>query len=540
MADTKQVLTINDRGADVAALHKRLAMLAYAIPANEADAQLFGVGTQAALRQFQTKHRLRRSGTLDERTRAALQRAVGVVESGKNRIEGRIYFDDGRLRRDVKLAFYRRGFGGTEARIGEATTDEEGFYACTFDPQGHLHNVEVRCEDAEGKEIALSETKYDLDRHEVLNLVAPGTIGTLAPEYERLTAAVAKEIGNLAKLAGARETADRRDLTLLHKATGWDARLIALAANAVKLGAETKLPTDFLYALFRVGLPTDKDLLCTIREPALDKAIAKATEAGIVDIDEKHLQSAKRTFKRFAAKTRRDVRAPGAPSTVGELLAKSGLTAAEAKTFEALYFAHRGPARELWQKAEQQGIAKASIDKLRLQGKLAVLTYNNLALIEQLQEQIDTPDALDALVDLDLDRAETWQMRIKQLAGEDEAALARAIPLTYAGKSTEERLGRYAADLARKVRLSFPTQVIRRLIERDELSLGGAETAVKGVGRHLPAQRDQARLPAREPVGAGLRRPPRRATVPGHRPRQIDDHGRRAQASAPPLSDHPQ
>lgn len=476
MPNTNLSLTINDRGEQVAELHKKLRKLGYTIPEHELDVQLFGIGTQDALRRFQKKYKLHRSGILDERTLAALTRAAAVVESGKNRIEGRIYLDDGGVAKGLKLAFYSRGFGGAETKVGEATTDGQGFYALSYDPQTNVRNIEVRCLEAGGKELSLSATRHDLDRHEIMNLVAPGKLKTQAPEYERLTAALSKQIGSLNKLGAARENADRRDLTLLHKATGWDARLIALAATAVKLSAESKLPVDFLYALFRLGMPTDKHLLCLSTDLMLDKALAKAIEAGIVDIDPKGIFSAKKLFKRFAETTRREIRTPGAQSTFGDLLAKSGVSSAEKKTFEALYFSHQGTAAELWKCAEEQGISSQSILKLRLRGKLAVLTYNNVDLLESLEEEIGSPDKLDRLVDLDLFKPETWKERIIAIVGEDEEALAKIIPPAYFGEKTEERLERYAADLAR---LNFPTQVIRRLVERDELPLSDAEPEIK-------------------------------------------------------------
>jgi len=65
-----------------------------------------------------------------------------------------------------------------------------------------------------------------------MNLVAPGKVKPLAPEYQRLVADVGKEIGRPEALGEAREDDERQDLTLLHRATGWDARLLALAAIA--------------------------------------------------------------------------------------------------------------------------------------------------------------------------------------------------------------------------------------------------------------------------------------------------------------------
>ena len=66
--------------------------------------------------------------------------------------------------------------------------------------------------------------------------------------------------------------------------------------------------------------------------------------------------------------------------------------------------------------------------------------------------------------------------RIKALAETEECTVDTLIPPAYVGE-TEERLQAYAADLARKVRLSFPTRkVVRRMIDpenkEDDLDLG--------------------------------------------------------------------
>ena len=45
-------------------------------------------------------------------------------------------------------------------------------------------------------------------------------------------------------------------------------------------------------------------------------------------------------------------------------------------------------------------------------------------------------------------------------------ALEKLIPPAYQGEETAERLDAYAADLARQVRLSFPTKVIGRMIDK--------------------------------------------------------------------------
>src|SRR5262249_55514959 len=49
----------------------------------------------------------------------------------------------------------------------------------------------------------------------------------------------------------------------------------------------------------------------------------------------------------------------------------------------------------------------------------------------------------------------------------------------YAGEKISDRLEAYAADLARKVRLSFPTQVVGRMIEKGDLRISDRRDDVK-------------------------------------------------------------
>ena len=52
-----------------------------------------------------------------------------------------------------------------------------------------------------------------------------------------------------------------------------------------------------------------------------------------------------------------------------------------------------------------------------------------------------------------------------------EQAKKNIIPPAYKGETTDDPLDSYADDLARKVRLSFPTKVIRGMLENRELDL---------------------------------------------------------------------
>jgi archaellum component FlaC len=89
-------LGLNDRGEAVSTLHSSLIALGYAIPQQERDDQVLGVGTRGALMKFQQDHGLRITGTYDEATQIALAKALMLLNTGKYHIEGRLFFSNGR------------------------------------------------------------------------------------------------------------------------------------------------------------------------------------------------------------------------------------------------------------------------------------------------------------------------------------------------------------------------------------------------------------------------------------------------------------
>jgi len=402
-------------------------------------------------------------------------RAAEIV----HRVEGRILFDHGLPAGGIPIRLYHRGYGCAETLLGETRADENGSYSLSYESTGRLVNLEVRTTDAGGKEISLSATRYNAQAGEVFNLIAPASVRPLTPEYERLKADLREHVGERGSLATAHENPDCQDISLLHRATLWDARLIALLALAAALSEKSTIAEEALYALFRCGLPTDPRLLAHTGVAAVENALKKAVAAGIAGLSSQQITAAKAAFRKFSRKVRRATKIPGAPSSFADLLRTTGLARNEELIFENIYFAHRGTPAELWQKAAKKGISKEKIGQVQLQGKLAYLTLNNAALASALQREIGETEKLGTLVDQDLYQEVAWQKRLETMAGGSDAELKKLIPPAYKGGQTAERLQAYSADLARKVRQAHPTRVIARMVEKDELHLGGHHEALK-------------------------------------------------------------
>ncbi len=399
----------------------------------------------------------------------------------QRRIEGQVVLEHGLPAEKVKLRLYRREFGGTSTLLKETTTLAGGQYAFDYDAGGKAASLEVRAVTATNEEVVLTKPLNELgeEPRTGLNLVAPGSLKPLAAEYRRLAADLTPHVGQMTKLAEARENAERQDLTVLNRASGWDARLIALAATTERLSVDpdvTALPQEALYGLLRAGLPSDKLLLAQVEPDVAEMALKKVRDAGIVQLTDAEIGDVKTRFATFANKARLAMHVPGSPSTYGELLGASLLDEDAQAKFASVYLRHRGDGAELWAEAGRAGLDDAQIGKLKLQGKLAFLAGSSEAMTTRLVNKGLT-DPVE-LVAQDFHRADAWaadvfaqaeipQDRRDNLTVDDSKKLAALIPAAYAGE-VKARLDAYAADMARKVRLSYPTQVLGRLIETDD------------------------------------------------------------------------
>ena len=454
--------------------------------------KIYGEATGELVGLFQKVRQLQVSGSVDEPTANALNellRKWGEVDpiptpekpvTGRL-IEGRILLEDGQPAGQLELRLYRLDFGGKATLLKEATAGAGGEYSFAYDLGGRPGSFEIRAVQGENEEIALSKPLNDLNGefHPGLNLVAPDALPPLAAEYRRLSADLTPHVGQMTRLAEARENAERQDLTVLNLATGWDARLIALAAATERLMAdgEVGLPAESVYGLLRAGLPSDKLMLAQVEPEVAEQALKTVRAAGIVELTDQQAEEFGARFAAFANTVRLNVPAPGSRSTYGELLKGSGLSADAQAMFAPVYLRHRGDASQLWDEARQAGLDEAQVGKLQLHGKLAFLTGNSEGMTARLmKKQMDDPAGL---VEQDFHRADSWVAEIlgqadipldrrNTLTDADRKKIEPEIPSAYVGDTVDDRLASYAEDMARKVRLSYPTQVLGRLMETDE------------------------------------------------------------------------
>src|SRR4051794_20184272 len=174
-------------------------------------------------------------------------------------ITGKAYYDDGRVAAGVRLLLVHVGFGGASTTLATAETGADGSYTATIISTITPLNLQIRLTGQgvvprhtatalvppvppPATDIALTKVRYSVpagaDDHAVINIVVPADHAPLGTEYTRLTGDLNPYVGT-ATLIRAREDGTTNDLTLLNRSSGWDARLIALAATAARLNRVT-------------------------------------------------------------------------------------------------------------------------------------------------------------------------------------------------------------------------------------------------------------------------------------------------------------
>src|SRR5580658_1515843 len=315
-------LVLNSQGDQVKTVQTNLVKVGFTIPPTETAASTLGPGTALAVKTFQIANKLPVTGTVTPATQTALNNAAATAGTNQSTVSGVLTMDNGLPANVITARLYSIGYGGAATKLVEAKTDANGVYSLAYPPPASSVNVEVRVADAQSNETTVSSVIYNAPPQLVLNLVVPSSVQPLTAEYDRLAADVQGAIGGtgIQNLATAKETSTQQDLTLLNQSTGWDARMLALAATAAQNATPTGLESDVLYGLFRTGLPTDPQTLALIPPASIATALTKASQAGIVNLNAAAVTAAQTSFTTFAVKTNLAKKVSGAPSSFSDLL----------------------------------------------------------------------------------------------------------------------------------------------------------------------------------------------------------------------------
>lgn len=396
-------------------------------------------------------------------------------------IAGRVVMDYGDAGKGLTLRLRERTFGGATQLIGEPLqTDADGFFKFNAPAKPGI-TYEIVAEGKGGLQLALGPPiRHGDDKPTEVTLVAAAGLSPPATEFERLNADIESKRGAGVDIAFAKEdpaTPGLGDLSLLAADTGWDVRVMALAAGAKKNAAATGLSFKASYALARAGLRTDEDALAFASAKTLRTGLESAAAAGIAPLDEAEIRAVLDRQQLIAKDKLDKLPLNAAGVTIGDFISMAAKDDHDAMQFrEALfdYAAQPVDGKSLWKVAEDKGVSPQALERLQWQEPLARLTGANVALMKLLIESMDASKGLSQLVtDKGLTSRDAWEAQIRQLAGDNAATLDRLVPKASDIDGIDARLTAYAEHLAGELRSSFPTEsLLYRIGAMDPAALG--------------------------------------------------------------------
>lgn len=391
-------------------------------------------------------------------------------------LAGEVRLTNGLPASNMTMSLLREAFGKEPQLLVEVTTDAAGRFHVPDLALDEGASLVARAS-AGGEATTLLTPLAQQQDATSMNFIAPASAARTASEFARLREALRPLVGDgeLTALATAVENDTRSDISVAQQQTGWDARLIAIGSLAAQLVTDTDdmpgigIGAEAAYGLLRAGLPSDRDLLSRLSRETVEAALGKASEQGIISLDEDAIRTASENFEAFSVTHRLDSKPGGGLSSVREFLEFSGLhndgPDSPRQKFQNVLLA-RGES-PLWERAREAGLDDDQITALRSQAKLAYLTTNNLPLMQRVQEQTGGEGIAATLDAGRWDLPETWVTALGDIGGKD------MVPPAFA--SDDDAVTTYAEELARRVRVAYPTQVTAALVARRDVVVPGVE-----------------------------------------------------------------
>lgn len=496
-------LFLGMQGDDVHLLHTELLALGAQIPPAEVDKTFFGPGTALAVQLFQREHALAFTGVVEEKTAELIN--VEFDRLGTPAPPERSYTVSGTIAAagfgavaGLAVAVVDRNVGA-DTELSTAVTGGDGAYQARYLPAQFTAtgktNPDLQVTVSSGANLlGVSEVRYNAGTDERIDVLLPADAAGIPSEFDALTGSLrAHYTGDLAAL---QEDATHQDITYLANKSGWDARAVAMAALSQQLAAPAALAAgsalapEHFYALIRSGVAANPDAIYRLSPEAAAQSWKQAIAAGVMPASAADgLDAAAAGFAQAGALHSLTASALPGSDTLATLLTVSlGNNTEQQQKFAQLLYANRDDPAKLWDAAQQE-FGPATTSRLQLDGRLALLTLDNAALIGRLHDVTD--NQLTSPADLaarGFYQPQPWQELV-----------TGTVPAHVPGSDDAERETNYTQLLAAQVRLSYPTAVAADLLSRNIIQLTD-DPAVQGAVQEFLAGQAQNFDIGSEPV----------------------------------------
>ncbi|MBC7826536.1 MAG: hypothetical protein H7122_02230 [Chitinophagaceae bacterium] len=443
----------------IANLHAALLFLRNQVNDTEIRNKEYNDSTRKAVITIQRQFRLNETdGFVGEQTAIHLNKLLkesGAFENEpateNNKLTGKVITVRGVPLKNAKVIIYSTGLEADKI-LGETVTGAEGNYSFSYpaDSSRNLkHDLQVRVIEAGAavQELGRSAVKYNAGVEETLDVIISDLTPEKEHEHQRLLNDIKPHLGRIS-MKDITESAERGQISHLANKSAWDARMVAMAVESEKWSAETNIPSSHFYALFRAGLPNDKEALSRLSSTTLQNVLKKAVEEKVIADDGRIGETAK-AFDNYGINFLLDNVSTGGASTLGSMLSIR-LNDDQKKLFVQSAKQSSGDTNKFWTILKEKGIEENTIKSLQLDGKLGYLTVHNAPLVKRIYDTHRIADPAD-LASNGFYKPDKWNSIIEN-----------DVPQ---GIDKNE----YAKHMATLVNISYPTAVVAEMMNNDEI-----------------------------------------------------------------------
>ncbi len=337
--------------------------------------------------------------------------------------------------------------------VGKTITGANGQYVLNFKSESGTAELDVQVHAFEKNKRSsyfASEVKYNVKEKVVIDVIIPNENIIIESEFDLISQKIQSNFGNL-NMNQIKEDGENEHITYLSNKTGIDARIVAMNVAAHQIGSDLGLAPSHIYALFRSGVPGNKEAIQSLSSEIIKEAIEKASDQNIIPKNNRTDE----TLKKLSAQKVDFVlnnKPTTAFSSMSDMLSIR-LNNEQKQIFAEVQSQAGTDASKLWSNLSQRGFTKETIKQLQLDGKLGFLTGHNANLVKKIYSTYSLGSEED-FVNQKLYKAEKWKPVIKDDLPD--------------GISADE----YATYLSNQIKLSYPNLVAASMIQSEEVKLG--------------------------------------------------------------------
>ncbi|PHN01148.1 neuraminidase-like domain-containing protein [Flavilitoribacter nigricans] len=325
-------------------------------------------------------------------------------------------------------------------------------------------DITIKVSNAAGKELFIS-TQYAIEAEQEIQISIPKTVYGGIPEFVKLNALIQENLDGM-DIKAVQENEEVKAISFLAEKTKYNARLVSMSVLAHQYTEEARqnIPKEFYYALFRAGANSNKDALYRMNANAATDLYEKAVKENIIPQNGKTIAELKEAFQAESIRHILNSKPPRGMSTMDAMLSMTITDEREKEDFIAIYYHGDKDKKAIWQQVEEQ-LGTVKTKKLRLDGQLGFLTFNNAPLIQRLKNERAISEDPVELVKNGYYRKEQWEAIITE----------KDIPDAITGENIEIRKEQYLAWLTGELRRAYPTKVVAEQVKAQEVTLTNNE-----------------------------------------------------------------